>query len=111
MAASRFMRAILALLPEFLAQREKEIHESREAHIRVKSLGTAQQMLICRVTVLKALQRDPSAQQAASAADLTNLGKRQSQIESDRSTVEGMLSALQRENRFLGGRASLWPVM
>jgi hypothetical protein len=43
------MRAILALLPDFLAQRQRKIHESREAHIRVKSLGTAQQMINCRV--------------------------------------------------------------
>jgi hypothetical protein len=51
------MRAILALLSNFLAERQWEILESREAHIRVKSLGTAQQTIRHRMTAFEALQR------------------------------------------------------
>jgi hypothetical protein len=50
------VRTILALQPGFLAQWQREILESREGHIRVKSLGTGQQMINCRVRALKVLQ-------------------------------------------------------
>jgi hypothetical protein len=36
------IQAILALSPDVLAQRQNEILQSREADIRVKSLGTVQ---------------------------------------------------------------------
>jgi hypothetical protein len=81
------MQTMLALLPDFLAQRQKEIHKSREAHVRVKSLGTAQQTMSCRVTALEALQRDVSVRQAASAADLATLGRRQNALESGHSAI------------------------
>jgi hypothetical protein len=51
------MRAILALLSDFLAQRQWEILENREMDIRVKSLGTAQQTINHRMTALEALKR------------------------------------------------------
>jgi chromosome segregation ATPase len=91
------MQAILALLPDLLAQRQREILESRESHIRVKSLGTVQQTLNCRMTAFETFQRDASAQQAASEADLATLGKRQSQLESDHSAIEAALLTVQRD--------------
>jgi hypothetical protein len=74
----------LALLPDFLVQ------ASREAHIRVKSLGTAQQTINCRVTVLEALQRE------ASEGDLATLGRRQSALESH-IAIEAALSEVRRD--------------
>jgi hypothetical protein len=91
------MRTILALLPDFLAQRQREIQESREAHIRVKSVGTVQETLNRRVTVLEALQREASAQQTASEAALATLGRRQNAIESDHSAIEAALSEVRRD--------------
>jgi chromosome segregation ATPase len=63
----------------------------------VKSLETAQQTLNYRMTAFEALQRNSSAQQAASEADLATLGKRQSQLESNYSTIEATLSAVRRD--------------
>jgi hypothetical protein len=77
------VRAILALLPDFLAQRPGEILEAREAHTRVKWLVTAQQMIISRVTALEALQRDASARQSA--------------LESGHSPIEAALSEVRRD--------------
>jgi hypothetical protein len=51
------MRAILALVSDFLAQRQWEILENRDVDIRVKSLGTAHQTVNHRMTALEALQR------------------------------------------------------
>jgi hypothetical protein len=36
------MQAMLTLLSDFLAQRQSELLENREMHIRVKSMGIAQ---------------------------------------------------------------------
>jgi hypothetical protein len=49
------LRATLALQRDFLTQRQRKILESREGDIRVKSLGTGQQMITCRVKALKTL--------------------------------------------------------
>jgi hypothetical protein len=58
------MRAVLALLPYFLPQRQWESLKSREAQIRVKSLEIAEQTINCWVGTLEGLQRDASARQA-----------------------------------------------
>jgi hypothetical protein len=39
------IQTLLALLPYFLAQRQSQVRESRDAHIRVKSMNAAQQMI------------------------------------------------------------------
>lgn len=69
MSSDFAVQAILALLPDFLAQRQREIVESREKHIRVKSGGEAHQIINCRMATLEALRRDASPLQAASADD------------------------------------------
>jgi predicted nucleic acid-binding Zn-ribbon protein len=87
----------LALLPDFLVQLPLEIRESREAHIRVKSLGAAQQAINCRVTALEVLQRVALALHAASADELKTLRRQQSRLESSSSTTETALSAVQHD--------------
>jgi hypothetical protein len=47
------MQAFSTLLTEFLAERQKDIRENREVHIRVKSPGTPQQMIISGATMLE----------------------------------------------------------
>jgi hypothetical protein len=52
-------------------------------HIRVKSTSAAQEMIVCRVVILEALERDVSADHSAIEADLldvresTNRAKRE----------------------------------
>jgi chromosome segregation ATPase len=91
------IRTILALLPDFLVQLPLEIRESREAHIRVKSLGVAQQAINWRVTALEVLQREASALHAASADELETLSSRQCQLERSSSVTEATLLAVQRD--------------
>jgi hypothetical protein len=51
----------LVLLPDFMAQLQSELGESREVHIRVKSMNAEEQTINCWIGALEARQRDISA--------------------------------------------------
>jgi hypothetical protein len=67
------IKALLALLPDFLAQRQSEFRESRESHIRVKSMNAAQQTIKCRLNALEAGQREFSVQHSSIEAELSEM--------------------------------------
>lgn len=90
-------RAILALLPDFLAQQQLEIFDSHTAHIRVKSLGATQQIINRRMTALEALTREASALQAESAIELRTMERQQNQLESSHSAIEAAISVVRRD--------------
>jgi hypothetical protein len=93
-------QAPLALLCDFLTQRQGEILEileSRESHIHVKSMIAAQQMIISRITALEAFQRDISSCQFASVDDVVSLTLSQTSIEGKYSAIEAMLSNFQND--------------
>jgi chromosome segregation ATPase len=60
----------LALLPDFLAQRQSK---GREAHIRLASMTAAQQTSNYRINALEAGQRELSAQHSAIEAELSEV--------------------------------------
>jgi hypothetical protein len=91
------IRTIFALLPDFLVHRQTEILESCEAHHRVKLIGTAHQTIISRISALETLQRDTSALQTVSAADLSTLARRQTVFEGCHASIGSARSDVQRE--------------
>jgi predicted nucleic acid-binding Zn-ribbon protein len=63
----------LALLPDFLAQRQSEVRDSLEAPICVKSVNAAQQTINCRINAFEAGQREFSEQHSAIEPELSEM--------------------------------------
>jgi prefoldin subunit 5 len=88
------LRLLLSFLPDFLSQKQLELLDNREMHIRLKQMNTTQQMIISRITALEALQRDVSTRQSSFADTLATLESRQTEIENDYSTIQTVLSSI-----------------
>jgi peptidoglycan hydrolase CwlO-like protein len=93
----------LALLPDFLAQQQSEVRESREPRIRVKSMNAARQPINCRLNALEAGQREVSVQHSAIEAELSEMRESANRTERELSELAteigrvGSMSAIARE--------------
>jgi hypothetical protein len=87
-------RTLLALLSDFLAERRTELLESREEHIRVKQMKTAQLTINSRVTALEAQQREVTTCQTVLSDDFVVLNDRQNEIAKCHTRIESVLSTV-----------------
>jgi hypothetical protein len=86
------MRTLLSLQSDFFVQRQSELLESHETHIRVKSMGITQQTMNCRIAALEAFHRDLLARETASATRLATLERRQNALDNSHSRIETAMS-------------------
>jgi Na+/phosphate symporter len=90
-------QTLLALLSDFLAERRTELFESREEHIRVKQMKTAQLTINSRVTALEAQQREVTTCQTVLSDDFVVLNDRQNEIAKSHTRIESVLSTINKD--------------
>jgi hypothetical protein len=88
-------QALLAALPHFLAQQHREIRESRDSHIHMKSMIAAQQIIICRMDASEARQREVLVHHSAIEAGLL-------EVRESANRTERELSELMTEVQLIG---------